>query len=101
MYVFASIKLLFERVSTDELDTGDCHVAALELVAVSTWPAAGAVAALTLTLVVALLSEFAVMVFVASVMVLLVMDSVLLFVATIWRSIVDTLAPVLVRYLSW
>jgi hypothetical protein len=51
---------------------GDCHVAFVPDVAVNTWPTVGALAALTATVVVAVRSEFAVMVFVASVSVLLV-----------------------------
>ena len=48
---------------TDEyplaLADGVCHVAAVELVAVKTWPLVGAAAALTDTVVVALLSASA------------------------------------------
>jgi hypothetical protein len=53
-------------------DTTFCHVAAVALVAVRTWPAVGAVAADTSTVVVAENNPFAVTLLVVAVIVLLV-----------------------------
>lgn len=73
-----------------------CHVAVVPLVAVSTWPFVGAVAAETLTSVVADLSKLAVRVFVAPVMVLFVSVSVVALATRVSVAVGSVTVPVLV-----
>lgn len=75
---------------------GVCHVAAVPLVAVSTCPVVGAVAAETSTSVVADLSNLAVMVFVAPVAVLFVSVSVVAFPTSVSVAVGRVIVPVLV-----